>query len=375
MKHIPLTLHAPLTNDRVTRFPGERRYLATGSVNDDGSFAQEMVTYARRPSRADLQVRCGDVCFARMNHTKKVLQIGSNDTDCILSTGFAVLRPHPEVLSSDFVRHWLGSDAFQLAKDLLCTGATQKAITNEKIESLTIPSLPLAEQRRIAAILDAADALRTKRRESIEQLDSLIQATFQEMFGDPVTNPKGWRLVTLADICDIQTGYAWKSKQFNSDGVGTPVIRIQNVGTPGSELIHTEEPPIGRFWVEPSELLLTLSGSFRLAKWSGPRALLNQRIARLTVKPGVSASYIEQALVTRLHAIEAMGRHSLVNNVAMADLRELAMILPPPELQARFAARIEFIEQQKLRLGAHLTELDLLFASLQSRAFNGELVA
>ncbi len=289
------------------------------------------------------------------------------------SQDITALLPDVEQLETSYLQRFLDTQKDYFARH--SRGATIKGIAREVLESLEIPLASISSQKRIAAILDAADALRAKRRESIEQLDSLIQATFLEMFGDPVTNPKGWEASTLGAVCDIQTGYAWKSKRFNSDGVGTPVIRIQNVGTSEAELIHTEEPPIGRFWVTPSELLLTLSGSFRLAKWLGPKALLNQRIARLTAKPGVNKSFVEHALASRLHAIEAMGRHALVNNVALADLREMGMFLPPLDLQTRFASIVESIEQQKARLKAHLAELDTLFASLQSRAFNGELVA
>ena len=143
MKRVPITQHAPLANDRISEFPGERRYLATGSVNDDGALAPELVTYESRPSRADLSARLGDVCFARMQATKKVLRIDEAGADTILSTGFAVLRPNPEHLYSDYLRSWVASDAFQLAKDRLCTGSTQKAITNAEISRLPIPVPPL----------------------------------------------------------------------------------------------------------------------------------------------------------------------------------------------------------------------------------------
>ena len=142
MKRVPVTQHAPLANDRVSEFAGERPYLATGSVNDDGILAPELVTYESRPSRADLSARIGDVCFARMQATRKVLRIDEASAETILSTGFAVLRPNPEYLYSGYLRSWVASDAFQFAKDRLCTGATQKAITNAKIRTLPIPVPP-----------------------------------------------------------------------------------------------------------------------------------------------------------------------------------------------------------------------------------------
>ena len=132
MKRVPVTQHASLTSDRVPEFAGEREYLATGSVDDDGLLAPKLVTYESRPSRADLSAKLGDVCFARMQATRKVLRIDEAGAEAILSTGFAVLRPNPEYLYSGYLRSWVASDAFQFAKDRLCTGATQKAIQYEK---------------------------------------------------------------------------------------------------------------------------------------------------------------------------------------------------------------------------------------------------
>ncbi len=77
------------------------------------------------------------------------------------------------------------------------TGASYPAVSDRIIFESQIPLPPLAEQKRIAGILDAADALRTKRRESLAQLDSLLQSTFLALFGDPVANPMGWEVATM----------------------------------------------------------------------------------------------------------------------------------------------------------------------------------
>jgi len=100
--------------------------------------------------------------------------------------------------------------------------------------------------------------------------------------------------------------------------------------------------------------------------------LLNQRIAKLTPESIVATTYFASALSTQLLVIESMGRHALVNNVALSDLKQLELCVPPLDLQHRFAAIVESIEQQKARQRTHLAELDTLFASLQSRAFRGD---
>ena len=88
----------------------------------------------------------------------------------------------------------------------VATGANYPAVSDANVKASKIPLPPLAEQKRIARILDAADAIRAKRREALAQLDTLIQATFLDMFGDPVTNPMGWQVVAFESIGKSRLG-------------------------------------------------------------------------------------------------------------------------------------------------------------------------
>lgn len=117
MRATPLLKVAPLAADRVQEFDGARPYLATGDVGDAADIRPASVTYSERPSRADLTVRPGDVCFARMAATRKVFEFTEDHHDVILSTGFAVLRPDKGKVHPGYLRHWLGTDQFQASKD------------------------------------------------------------------------------------------------------------------------------------------------------------------------------------------------------------------------------------------------------------------
>ena len=280
--------------------------------------------------------------------------------------------PDPKKANVRYLFHALSNQVSNLVARGV--GGAQPNISQGIVKELGLMLPPLAEQKRIAAILDAADALRAKRREALAQLDALLQSTVLTLFGDPVTNPMGWEAKPLDELCTFLSGYAWKASAFNSDKKGNPVIRIQNVGTQSTDFIFTTENPIDRFWIKRGDLLLSLSGSFRLAAWNGPPALLNQRIVKLTPpQKSLSVSFFEAALSRHLGAIESMGRHALVNNVALSDLKQVSLILPPLPLQQKFAAIVESIERQKTTQRAHLAELDALFAALQHRAFRGEL--
>lgn len=392
MKPVPIIQHAPLANDRVSEFTGERLYLATGSVNDDGIVAPELVSYESRPSRADLSAKPGDVCFARMHGTRKVLKIDEVSAKTILSTGFAVLRPNPEYLNSRYLRSWVASDAFQFAKDRLCTGATQKAITNAKIATLPIPLLPLAEQTRVAEILDAADALRIKRREALDYLDTLLQSAFLDMFGDPATNPLGWRIDRLEDCfsktragtCCGPFGSSLKKREYVEDGI--PVWGIDNVKP--NEFIQDRSlfitpakfAQLRRYSVESGDILISRAGTVGRMCVAAPtveQSIIGSNLIRLTLDPGAMSPVYFTSLYTfcgeRLPGLRASGDSTSYSFLNTTRLKSLVVPLPPLDLQLRFAAFVESVEVQKASQRAHLAQLDALFASLQSRAFCGEL--
>ena len=119
----------------------------------------------------------------------------------------SVLRADPRKIEKRYLYWWFACDHTQAL--LRSFGQKTTNISNLNIErclQLELPLPPLPEQRRIAAILDKVDALRTKRREALAQLDRLAQAIFVEMFGDPVSNPRGWRTLRLGEIFNIARG-------------------------------------------------------------------------------------------------------------------------------------------------------------------------
>lgn len=151
-------------------------------------------------------------------------------------------------------------------------------------------------------------------------------------------------VVSLTDICDFLSGYAWASAGFSTVATGTPVIRIQNVATlnPDKDFIYWTGEFDRRFLISEGDILLSMSGSFRCCRWSGPEALLNQRVVKLLPKLQlVDPDFLVHTLKSKLLEIERMGRHALVNNVAIADLKNLKIYLPPLPEQKRIAAILD----------------------------------
>ena len=145
------------------------------------------------------------------------------------STGYTVLRPLPEVLDTQYLFHWVKTGHFINEMIKLATGQSYPAVSDKIIFNSKIPLPPLAEQRRIASILDQADELRQKRQQAIEKLDQLLQATFIDIFGDPVSNPKGWDLKPVGEISESKLGKMLDKKKQSSENDQYKYLRNANV--------------------------------------------------------------------------------------------------------------------------------------------------
>ena len=309
------------------------------------------------------------------------------------TTEFHVFRPSERITGS-YLFNLLRAPYVRKAGAIKMQGAAdQRRVPADFFAALRVPLPPLAEQKRIAGILDAADALRTKRRETLVQLDALLQSTFLDMFGDPVINPMGWRVGRLEDFFSKTTragtccgpfGSALKKQEYVDDGV--PVWGIENVKPnqfiqEGSHFITPEKfAELRRYSVESGDILISRAGTVGRMCVAVPtveQSIIGTNLIRLTLDPGAMSPVFFASLYTfcgeRLPALRASGDDRAYSFLNTTRLKSLVVPLPPLDLQHRFATIVESVEQQKTTQRAHLAELDTLFASLQSRAFRGDL--
>lgn len=303
-----------------------------------------------------------------------------SDREYCLGRGVAGLRPKIG-LSPEYLWHWLDQVRPELTSK--GRGATFLQVNRKDIRELKIPLPPLAEQKRIAAILDAADELRTKRRESLAQLDTLLQSTFLEMFGDPVTNRKGWDEVALENICERVVDCPHSTPNWANEGV--ICLRTSNLGK--GEWIWDDTRYVTedeyftrskRCEVDPGDIILSREGTVGIAAivQPGMRVCMGQRLVQL--RPIPTAVHSEYLLRLLLHdlapdQISKLMVGSTSKHLNVRDLRCLKLGVPPLKLQIKFAEVAEEVRRAASRGASQLTELDTLFASLQSRAFRGEL--
>ena len=268
------------------------------------------------------------------------------------------------------------------------TGSTRAKLTKAGASKIQVPLPPLAEQKRIAGILDTADALRVKRREALAQLDTLTQSIFLDMFGDPVTNPMGWEVTTVSRIGSVQGGLQVTSKR-RSLPIERPYLRVANVFRGFLELdeiktIRLTESELLRTSLDYEDILIVEGHGNkaeigRCARWDGSidQCVHQNHLIRLRCdRSKASPIYVENFINSpggRRGLIGTSRTTSGLNTISVSKVRGSEIQLPSLHLQHRFAAIVESIERQKASQRTHLAELDTLFAALQSRAFRGDI--
>ncbi len=249
------------------------------------------------------------------------------------------------------------------------------------------PLPPLEEQKRIAGILDAADILRAKRREALAKLDDLLQSTFLDLFGDPVTNPKGWEEKKLEElVSDTKLGLVRSSKEFGWD-FEVPYVRMDALSNDGKFLpekvqnTKASSEEIENYELEEGDLLFNTRNSKELVGkvgiYQGPNgSVFNNNLMRIRfkeeIKSVVAATQFRFGRVKHELEIRKSGTTN-VFAVYWKSLKTLPILVPPLDLQQRFAEIVTSVEEQKAKMRKHLEQLDDLFASLQQRAFRGDL--
>ena len=271
----------------------------------------------------------------------------------------------------------------------LVTGTTRGKLTKAGATQIVIPLPPLAEQRRIAEVLDRAEALRGKRRATLAQLDSLTQSLFLDLFGDPNTPAR-----RIGDL--LESGVLLLHKDGNHGslypraddfgGEGIPYLSAKAVSDDGlidNALVENlredkaEKLRIG--WISKGDVLLAHNASVgKVALYDGrfERALIGTSLTAF--RPNLEAldsQYLAAALRSAKfqRQLEKNMGQTTRNQVPITAQRELRIGLPPIELQREFARRVRAVEKLKAAQRASLAELDTLFATLQHRAFQGEL--
>jgi len=306
--------------------------------------------------------------------------VAINKAPMATNQGFKSFVPDPKQLTPEFLYWWLRTNRSYL--ESLGNGATFKEVSKAVVARIEIPLPPLAEQRRIAEVLDRAEALRAKRRAALAHLDTLTQSLFLDLFGDPVANRKAFPISRMGDVCDVRDG-THDSPKYVAEG-GYPLVTSKNLSggfldlSDVNRISEADYVQINkRSKVDRGDIIMPMIGTIGspVLVEDEPRfAIKNVALIKFTdgspspivVRHLLSCHYFD-------HIVGQKNRGGTQKFVSLGDLRAFPLPLAPLPLQREFARRVAAVEKLKAAQRVALAELDALFTSLQHRAFRAEL--
>lgn len=247
--------------------------------------------------------------------------------------------------------------------------------------ALGIPLPPLPVQQQIADVLDRANALIEKRKAQIEKLDLLVKSQFIEMFGDPVTNPKGWEIVELKKVCDVRDG-THDSPKYVSEGF--PLLTSKNftkgfVDFEDANLISKLDFQAinQRSKVDYGDIVMPMIGTIGspvIINTKRPFAIKNVALIKFN-DDCITNIYLKTLLSTNFleYSIQQNNRGGTQKFIALGDIRRLQIPLPPLSSQKRYTAFVHQVETPKSLLQQSLAKLEQNYKSLMQKCFRGEV--
>ncbi|MGE6315679.1 restriction endonuclease subunit S [Shewanella baltica] len=376
----------PLKSDDTDSF----LYIDLSSVDKDKKELDQnsvvSILPSEAPSRARQLVKANDVLVSTVRPNLNGVALLSNKyCGATASTGYCVLRANAQKLDSSFLFYWVQTQSFISDMVKKATGANYPAVSDKVIMDSEIPLPPLAEQKRIVAILDKAASIRRKRQRAIKLSDDFLRAVFLEMFGDPVTNPKGFPIGTIRDL--VESANYGSSAKATEEIADYPMLRMGNITYQGAldmtdlkyiNLIDNDKP---KYLVSKGDLLFNRTNSKELVGKTAiydldePAAIAGYLIRVRANNKG--NNYYISAYLNSKHGkttLQCMCK-SIVGmaNINAQELQNIVILLPPVELQNKFSELVLATKKKVSVLENALKEQVRLFGSLSQKAFSGQL--
>lgn len=376
------------TIDRQTVKPGEisgqELYVGLENITGGGEF-EGVLTAAAAELKSNKFVFTEDhLLYGKLR--PYLAKIAAPDVPGICSTDILPIKPGSDI-DRRYLLHHLRTPRMVAHATSSAVGINLPRLNPRVLESFEVPLPPIKDQRRIADVLDAADALRVIRRFALAKLDTLTQAIFIDMFGDPVRNERCWPGRTLAEVCTkIQIG-PFGSLLHKNDYVkgGVPLINPMHIVD--GRLRPNREQTVGiqkysqleQYCLKVNDVVMGRRGEMgRVAVVGEKESGYLCGSGSLFLRPDtqeVTPQYVAAVLSSpegRRH-LERSALGVTMSNLNSTIMERFALGVPPVDLQRRFSATLATQDVVAGGLKDHADKLDALFASLQQRAFRGEL--
>ena len=263
-------------------------------------------------------------------------------------------------------------------------GATMKHLTKPVFDALPFYLPPLEEQRRIATVLDKVIDLIAKRRAQLDKLDLLVKARFVEMFGDPVLNPMQWPERPLENMADIVSGITKGRKAKETELIEVPYMAVSNVKDgyidwATVKTILATRAEIEQYRLLPDDVLMTEGGDpDKLGRGAIIRQPLENcihqnhifrvRFDESVLLPSYFAEFLQHQKAKQ-YFLKCAKQTTGIASINMRQLKGLPILVPPQEIQLKFANSVRQIDRSKLTIQQSLDKLEMLKKALMQQYF------
>ena len=341
-------------------------YIDISSVDKDQKAinAVQRITGSDAPSRAKKMVKKGDTLVSMVRPNLNAVALVPKELDGeIASTGFAVLRPDPSLVNERYLFYRSRTNDFISILVSRATGASYPAVSDGIVRRVDIPLPPPKEQQRIVDILDQADSLRKQRAEADKKAEHILPALFYKMFGDPVTNPRGLRKVSLGKLIKVKSGEFLPAKNMAAEG------QFPVYGGNGINGYHD------KYMFDKSKVVLGRVGVYcGVVHYSKPKAWVTDNALYVSEKiEDLDDRYLVVALqLANLNQYAGRAGQPLISG---SRIYPVEILVPSKSDQLAFAqSAITLLELDAQRVESDL-KLNQLWDVLMQRAFTGQLTA
>lgn len=246
------------------------------------------------------------------------------------------------------------------------SGSAQPSLNRNFLHPVQVNVPPVAEQHAIARILGTLDDKIELNRRMNETLEAMARSLFKSWFADfdpvrakadgrdtglpePIARlfpgdfeslelgqvPRGWKADSIYEIADVVYGAPFASEQFNTQGIGEPLVRIRDLSDESPAVWTTEAHPKG-YKIHPGDIVVGMDGEFRAYLWGGEQAWLNQRICIFIPKHGYSAAFVRNSIIGPLADVEATETGTTVIHLGKNDIDRFTVVAPSQGVLAVF---------------------------------------
>ncbi|MCQ1530241.1 restriction endonuclease subunit S [Lutispora saccharofermentans] len=335
----------------------------------------------------------GDILMSHINSEKHLGKVAyyenRNEETIIHGMNLLCLRLKQQKVRYKYVFYFLNSSFFRRQiPNITKKSVNQASFTVTALKELIMILPPLDIQKHIANTLDKTQEIIDGHKKQLEELDNLIKATFYDMFGDPVTNEKGWKIYKLKNIINgtPQNGLYKPASEYVNDGTGIPILRIDafyngkitNISKLKRLNCIAEE--IDKYKLKENDIVINRVNSIEylgksaLIKGLGEDTVFESNMMRFSVDDTIiNVNFLIEQLCSTYIYMQVLGHAKKSVNQAsinQKDVQDLDIIVPPLDLQNKFAKIITNIEQQKSLVKQSITESQNLFNGLMSKYFD-----